>query len=292
MKTKILLVPLSQIRVINPRYRDKKKFEVVIRSIKSIGLKKPIQISKRSASESAEPGYDLVCGQGRMEAFATLGYEEIPAIIVNVCKEDRLLRSLIENMARRHPSPLAMIHEIERLKKAGYSNVAISKKLDIGDTLVGGLLALNQAGEQRLMDAAMAGRIPINVAMDIARADSVEDQRELLNAYESQQLKGQSILAVRKLMNHRRIFGKTRTGRASKAKPKTTAEAMLKAYKKETSRQRSMIKKSQMCDARLLFIETAFRRMLADGGFATLLRAEDLETMPKPLSDRINKINS
>lgn len=289
MKTKIHLVPLSQIRVINPRYRDKRKFELIIRSIKSIGLKKPIQISRRSPSESSESGYDLVCGQGRMEAFATLGFEEIPAIIVEVSREERLLRSLIENMARRHPSPLAMIHEIERLKKAGYSNIAISKKLDINDTVVGGLLALNQAGEERLMQAAMAGSIPIHLAMEIAKADSVDAQRELLNAYETQQLNSRSILGIRKLMNQRRLFGKTRSAPASKAKPNTTAESMMKAYKKETTRQRALMRKAHICDARLLFIETAFKKMLTDGTFATLLRAEGLETMPKPLADRLHK---
>ena len=35
-----------------------------------------------------------------------LGYKEIPAMVVEISKEERLLRSLVENMARRssmHP---------------------------------------------------------------------------------------------------------------------------------------------------------------------------------------------
>ncbi|MES2736659.1 MAG: ParB N-terminal domain-containing protein [Verrucomicrobiota bacterium] len=287
MKTEIQLIPINQIRVINPRYRDKKKFELIVQNIKSLGLKKPIQISKRSASESTEPGYDLVCGQGRMEAFAALGYEEIPAIIVDVCKEDRLLRSLIENMARKFPSPLALIHEIERLKKAGHSNVAIGNKLDISDTVVGGLLALNQAGEERLMEATIAGRISVPLAMEIAKVNSVESQRELLNAYEKKQLNGGSIRAIKKLMNHRQLFGKKRGPSITSAKSQTTAETLVRAYKKESSRQRALVRKAKICEARLLFVETAFKKMLADGHFATLLRAEKLESMPKVLTDRI-----
>src|SRR5712691_5328855 len=118
MNEEVKMIPLAKIRILNPRHRDKKKFQVVVESIKTVGLKKPIQVSRRGAQESAEEeGYDLVCGQGRIEAFMALGYTEIPAIVVDVSKEERMLRSLIENMARRYPTPLALMIEIERLKE-------------------------------------------------------------------------------------------------------------------------------------------------------------------------------
>ena len=44
----------------------------------------------------------VICGQGRIEACRILGFTEIPAIIVDISKEDRMLRSLVENMARRY----------------------------------------------------------------------------------------------------------------------------------------------------------------------------------------------
>src|SRR5260221_2741718 len=169
MKDEVTMVPIERIRILNPRPRDKKKFEQIVQSIRNLGLKKPIQVSLRSAQESDEPGYDLVCGQGRMEAFLALGHKEIPAIVVEVPREERLLRSLVENMARRLPPPLALMNEIERLKAQGYTNVEIGKKLDISDTNVGGYIALRNAGEGRLLDAAINGRVPLGVAMDIAR---------------------------------------------------------------------------------------------------------------------------
>ena len=55
------------------------------------------------------------------------------------------------------------------------------------------MIALKKAGEERLLDAALSGRIPLGVAMDIAKADSVETQRELLKAYENKQLNQVSI---------------------------------------------------------------------------------------------------
>ena len=179
MNDEVKLIPIDRIRILNPRHREKKKFAQTLQSIKNLGLKKPIQVSLRSAEEGAEPGYDLVCGQGRMEAFIALGHKEIPAIVVEVSKEDRLLRSLVENMARRLPSPLALMNEIERLKAQGYTNVQIGEKLDIAGPTISGYIALKSAGEERLLDAAVSGRIPLGVAMDIAKAESPEMQREL-----------------------------------------------------------------------------------------------------------------
>jgi ParB family chromosome partitioning protein len=188
MKEEVKLIPIESIRIVNPRYRDQKKFQTIVRSIKSLGLKKPIKVSLRTDHEGKEPGYDLVAGQGRIEACMVLGFKDIPAIVVNVSKEDRLLMSLVENMARRFPAPMDMIAEIQRLKADGYSNVIIGQKLDIDHTLVGGLLTLMKSGEERLLEAAMQNKIPIGVAIEIAKADGAESQRELLKAYEAGQL--------------------------------------------------------------------------------------------------------
>ena len=131
MKDHIKMIPIDQIRILNPRYRDRKKFETIVQSIRNLGLKKPIQVSLRPADEAGQPGYDLVCGQGRIEAFVALGHKEIPATVVEVSKEDRLLRSLIENMARRLTRPIELMREIERLNVQGYNNTEIARKLDV-----------------------------------------------------------------------------------------------------------------------------------------------------------------
>src|SRR5438094_5147151 len=122
------MVPIERIRILNPRHRDQKKFALIVQSIKNLGLKKPIQVSRRAAPEGEGLEYDLICGQGRIEACTALGHREIPAIILDVSKEERLLRSLVENMARRNSYPVALIHEIERLRGQGYNNVEIGRK--------------------------------------------------------------------------------------------------------------------------------------------------------------------
>lgn len=287
MNDEVKLVPIDRIRILNPRYREKKRFEQILQSIKNLGLKKPIQVSIRSAQETEEPGYDLVCGQGRIEAFIALGHKEIPAIVVDVSKEDRLLRSLVENVARRFPSPLALMHEIDRLKGLGYSIVQIAAKLDLAHTTISGFIALKNAGEERLLDAAISGRIPLGVAMDIAKADSPELQRELLKAYEAKQLNQVSIRTLKRLIDQRRFVGKQRDANTRQRQKRTSAESLVTAYRRESQRQKLLIKKARLCDAKLVFIVSAFNKLLADDNFITLLRAESLATMPKYVHDKI-----
>ena len=287
MNEEVILIPIDRIRILNPRHRDKKKFEQIVQSIRNLGLKKPIQVSLRSTDEPEGPGYDLVCGQGRIEAFTALGYKEIPAIVVEVSKEERLLRSLIENMARRLPAPLALMTEIERLKEQGYTNVEIAKKLDITDTTVGGYLALKKAGEERLLEAAVSGRIPLGVAMEIAKADTVELQRELLKGYESKQLNHFSIRTVKRLIEKRRFIGKRRDTNPQQRKTRTSVESLVSAYRRESQRQKVLVKKARLCEAKLTFILQAFIKLLADENFVTLLRAESLASMPKYLHDEL-----
>ena len=287
MNNEIIMIPIERIRVLNPRPRDKKKFEQIIQSIKNLGLKKPIQVSLRSAEEGTEPGYDLVCGQGRMEAFLALGHKEIPAIVVEVSREERLLRGLVENMARRLPSRLALMNEIERLKADGYSNVEIGKKLDIADGTVGGYIALKKAGEERLLDAAINGKIPLGVAMDIAKANSPELQRELLKGFESKELNQFAIRTVKRLIDQRRFVGKGRDTDADKKKSRTNAESLINAFKRESQKQKLMVKKARLCDAKLVIIVTALGKLLGDENFFNLLRAESLADIPQYLQDKL-----
>lgn len=287
MTDEIKLIPIEQIRILNPRHRDPKKFEMIVQSIKNLGLKKPIQVSLRSDDEAEGPGYDLVCGQGRIEAFVALGHKQIPAVVVEISKEERLLRSLVENIARRYPSPMDLIREIERLRALGYDTPQISAKLDYSESVIKGLATLKKAGEERLLDAVVNGRVPLWVAVDIARAEGPEDQRELLRAYEAKQLNYLSVRAVKRLIEKRRFLGKGRKRGSRMRRSGNTAESMVNAFKRESQRQKLLIRKAKICDAKLLFVVTAFDRLLGDGNLITLLRAEGLDTMPKYLWDKL-----
>jgi len=263
---------------------------MIVQSIKNQGLKKPIQVSERKADEGEGSTYDLVCGQGRIEAFRALGYKEIPAVVVQISKEDRLLRSLAENMARRNPAPIEMLTEIERLRKEGLPLREISARIDMDITSIHGLLSLKKDGETRLLDAALNGRIPVGVAVEIARTEGIEMQRELLKACESRQLTQNGLRMIRRVMDRRRLIGKKRgNGPSSSKETPTSAESLVNVYRRESQKQRLMVKKARVCEAKLLFMVTALRRLLADDHFVTLLRAEKLGTMPKDIWIRVKE---
>lgn len=60
----IRMIPINAIAILNPRTRNKRIFQELVTSIAHLGLKKPITVAERPD----ESGYDLVCGQGRLEA--------------------------------------------------------------------------------------------------------------------------------------------------------------------------------------------------------------------------------
>src|SRR6478672_1435875 len=147
MKNEVINIPVSHIRVVNPRHRDKRKFGLVVESIRQLGLKKPIQVTLHEGADNGETWYNLVCGQGRKEAFEVLGYPEIPAVVIEADRTTGMLMSLLENMARRQTSCLDLVQEILRLKSQGLSQAAIGRRLGLADSLISGLLVLNRSGE-------------------------------------------------------------------------------------------------------------------------------------------------
>ncbi len=97
---RVKTIPIDQIRFLNPRVRNRRDFQEIVQSIANVGLKRPITVSPRK-SEADSASYDLVCGQGRIEAFIQLGQTEIPAIVIEAEESDCLVMSLVENCARR-----------------------------------------------------------------------------------------------------------------------------------------------------------------------------------------------
>jgi hypothetical protein len=130
-----------------------------VSNISNIGLKKPITVARRREPVEGK-SYDLVCGQGRLEAFVALGQTEIPAIIKDASREECFLMSLVENVARRQIRPLELLREIDNLKSRGYSTAEIAKKIDVTKSYVGGIVHLLRNGEERLLYAVEKGRVP------------------------------------------------------------------------------------------------------------------------------------
>lgn len=287
--SEIQMIPVAEIRVLNPRARNKAKFLEIVGNISKLGLKKPITVSRRGADDA---GYDLVCGQGRLEAYVALGQTEVPAIVVDVPREDRFIMSLVENIARRSPKSLEFAREVQALRDRGYTNGQIAEKVDVSEAYVSMMSRLMKSGEERLLRAVERGDIPLNTAAEIAATDDEGVQRSLTEAYESGKLRGAALGKARRLIEQRRVRGKTlrgdgpRHGRGPK-KATVTAESVMRTYNKEVQRQKVLVKKARLCETRLRFIHTALGDLFRDDNFVNLLRAEGLETAPKYIRDRV-----
>src|SRR3984957_11714872 len=100
----ISTIPIAEIVIANPRTRSRRKWLEIGTRVPGAGLKRPITVSRRKEPTADGKHFDLVCGQGRIEAFLELGETAIPAIVTMVSREDQFLMSLVENLARRQSS--------------------------------------------------------------------------------------------------------------------------------------------------------------------------------------------
>ena len=285
----VTMVPLDQIAVLNPRVRNQRVFREIVDSISKVGLKRPITVARRRGVNGCRP-YELVCGQGRLEAFKSLGESDIPTIVVKANKEDSLIMSLVENLARRQHRPLELLHDIGGLGKRGYSAKEIARKTGLTIEYVRAIRRLIDEGEERLLIAVETGQIPMSVALEIAEADDEDVQEALADAYQKGLLRGRKLMAAKRLVEQRRRRGKAvKRGSSERGHRTLSSEALVRAYEKEADRQRLLIKRADVTQSRLLFVVEAMRALLGDENFVTLLRAEGLTTMPRPLAELIAK---
>lgn len=277
----VIEIPIAEISIANPRHRDKLVFDKIVSNIDHVGLKRPITVSKRTGHADG-PQYDLVCGQGRIEALLALGETAVPAIIVDAPREEQFLMSLVENIARRPPGEHDIVREIRALRARKYNSREIAAKLGLHFTYICEIIHLLEHDEVDLIRAVEAGRIPLSVAATIAKGDDKELQRVLAAAYESGELRGQRLLRVRRMINQR--YGKSRRSKADKRPRKElSVDSLVREYQEHTRQQMELVTRARAVHERVLILVTSMSRLLADEHFATLLRAENMDALPTVL---------
>jgi ParB family transcriptional regulator, chromosome partitioning protein len=121
------------------RSRHKEPFEEMKATIDKLGLKMPIQVrdiseraaSKRKREDGGHYRYELICGQGRLEAFRELGEKKIPALIIEAKEVEILGRFLAENELSE---PLPWAKKAQLVKDdldAGKTHEWVAKRLFI-----------------------------------------------------------------------------------------------------------------------------------------------------------------
>lgn len=285
--SQVVMIPTNQIHVLNPRVRNRRQHQEIIRNIADIGLKRPITVSKRTTPLGAVQ-YDLVCGQGRLEAFQQLGHKEIPAFIIDANESDCMVMSLVENVARRRHTTMELVREIGGLHDRGYSDQQVADKTGLTVSWVNMLVGLLEHGEERLITAVEMGLIPISLAVDFARSDDAGIQEALADAY-ANGLRGKKLVAIRRILDQR-----SRRGKAARhdplrhrTSPKLTAERLRRIYEREVEKQALLAKKAEFSHSKLMFVVQAMRNLRNDENFVALLRQEGLYTLPLALAEKM-----
>jgi ParB family chromosome partitioning protein len=99
-------IEVAAVRPLIRRARDKAGFAQLKASMADVGLKVPIQVRDFGRKDAEGHRYELVCGEGRITAAKQLGWQKIPAIIIEAPAAEIAGRFLAENMIRK-PLPWA-----------------------------------------------------------------------------------------------------------------------------------------------------------------------------------------
>ena len=286
-QTAIQLISIEDIHILNPRVRNQIIAEEIRQNIKNIGLKRPITVAPRKDPKNGRK-YDLVCGQGRLEAFIAAGVTEIPAIIREVSEEDAHLMSLVENIARRNSSALELLQSIKYLKKLGYTDDDIAAKTNLGKDYIRGIIRLLEKGEEYLVNAVEKGRIPLYQAMKIASEDDTAVQTALTEAYESGALSGKKLVTVQKIISRRNHYGK---GLSAPHREKTvvSAEELIAAYENGAREKKRLLAQSHNIEDILSCAAVALRQLLNDVHFTNQLKAVGMNEIPLHVSDLLKR---
>jgi len=109
-----------------PRHSfDEKTLKELAESIREKGLLQPIIVRKLETG-----GYMIVAGERRWRAAKMAALEKIPAIVMQVSKEESIELALVENIQRDDLNPLEMAETFHRLiEEFGYTQETVATKI-------------------------------------------------------------------------------------------------------------------------------------------------------------------
>jgi len=111
---------------LQPRLRfDAKSLEDLKQSILENGVIQPITVRKVNG------GFELIAGERRLRAVLDLGYPSIPAFVMEVESEDRMLElALVENVQREDLNTIELAKAYDRLQSEyGLTQEEVAKKV-------------------------------------------------------------------------------------------------------------------------------------------------------------------
>jgi len=194
-------IPINKIVVINSRRRDEERFQETIRSISELGLYKPICVNARRLKKTGM--YELICGEGRLEACRQLGMTHIEAEIIDVDDERALLTGLAENFTRKNKNVIDFARRILQMFERGMSYAELARITGKSAPTMSSYIALMQKGEERLIRGVEEGVFTISFAMQVIENPLSETQHFIMNEYQNGKISDRDLARITKILNER-----------------------------------------------------------------------------------------
>jgi len=274
---KYAMIPMDHIKILNSRTRDKAQFEKNVRSIKEVGLLKPVLVNERSFKSSHN--YELICGEGRFLAYKALGKTEIPAEVVDFSKKDALLYSLIENIARVPPGTMWFAREIKRMYDSGCEMGEICNIVGKSKSYIADLIGLVKRGEDRLIKGVEKGLFSMSFASKVAVSKDSTVQNILMDAFDSGMVNCRNIPTVRKIIELRIKHGKGASMRWNRS-PEFNVSQLTADIRKKTKEKESYVHQAEVKENRLITILNGLNNLGEDEEFMALLNSVGLDDRP------------
>lgn len=271
-------IPIGEIEVINPRERDKDRFEEVVMSIKRLGMLKPILVNEYYHEEKGN--YELLCGEGRLIACKRLGFEMILAEVVSCSRKTGYIISLVENMARKKYTTIELAQLIYDLHREGATVEELSKITNRSKSFITQYVRLMKNGEERLIKAVEENRLPISIAARIATSPDADVQELLTEAVQQKMMSGNDVNDVKKLIEARfagdkRITSKKRKGTSNPEIPESLNQ-LKKGFKNRIKKQEEYIKKCKGLENTVSLLQGFLETLNKDEFFRQLILREGI----------------
>ena len=272
-------IPCEKIKVINPRNRDREQFEMNVQSIDQVGLMKPIRVNDKFLERTGL--YELICGEGRLQAHQKLGRTTVLAEVVTCTRKEAYLQSLVENLARTKPGSMEFARELKRLHDEGWDYAQIARVACRTEGYIREYIRLVEQGEERLIQGVEQGVFPIRFATHVAAAENGQLQHLLMDAFD------EGIVSTTNFAQARRII--MARAKAGKEKPKTPEQYTLGQLKQDiaeaTRTKVSYVREAKGKESRFLTLLAGINALWRDPALVDLLHDEKLSDRPELAGD-------
>lgn len=271
------VIPVDKIAVINSRNREQKQFQENIRSIRDMGLYKPIVVNSRNLRKHGK--YELICGEGRLLAHKSLGLTEIKADILDIDEDHAHLMTLGENIARTPPATIEFARAIKEMKDHGMSVSELCTITGKKDSYIRRYIQLIEWGEERLIKGVEDGILTITFAMDVAGAKDSLCQNILIDAFDHKLVNSSNFYRIRKIIEDRIKIGKALGGR-KKAIDGVSVDVIKQDIRQITQEKESFVFEAKQRENRAVRVVMALRKLKGDLTFQKLANRAGLSELP------------